>query len=265
MTGCDAIRERFSAFVEGDLDQPSRAAVHTHVEQCESCRTDLDLLTAWMGDSSSVGVRLVPSDELAEEIATSPCRRWLSLLSQAIDREISESNLERLLSHLDTCDACRQAWSDLTLVHQVSTALEPPSGLAERCASRPSRPAASRVLGRRSVAAAAYVLAVSASLLIGNPVLIARTPPVETLERVTSTISTEAAEAASDGRGELRVMLWRAWRTTSQSAAAVREIVEQAIHGSARSDAESPPSAVDTISDNPAPAPEEPLGDRRDQ
>ena len=145
------------------------------------------------------------------------------MLHQAVDRDISEHNLERLLSHLESCEACRRAWNDLSLIHQVGEALIPPQHLLDSCISVRRKILRRPVLSRRAATAAAYVLAVLASLMIGNPVSIARSP---TVQRVTETVTTEVNYVAEQGRSEFKVMLWRAWQWTEKQAAAARELFQ---------------------------------------
>jgi hypothetical protein len=163
-----------------------------------------------------------PPPDLASELSSSPCRRWLGLLYTAVDREITEGNLERLLGHLESCPACRRAWNDLTLIHQIGTALEPPPGLLQRCLRPRARPLYRVTMGRRAAAAAAYVLAAASALMIGNPVSIARSPVVQ---QVADTVSSEVREVAIDGRGEIRVALWRAWRWASRQIDTLQEAI----------------------------------------
>jgi hypothetical protein len=67
-----------------------------------------------------------PSPRLRDALTASPCRCWLGLLFRAVDRELDEGGLTRLLAHLESCDSCRRAWGDLALIHQVGEALVPP-------------------------------------------------------------------------------------------------------------------------------------------
>jgi hypothetical protein len=68
------------------------------------------------------------------------------------------------------------------------------------------------------------VLAVLASLMIGNPVSIARSPVVQ---RVTETVTTEVSNVAQDSRGELRVIMWRTWKWGTDKVLAVRDYLRQ--------------------------------------
>ncbi len=227
MTPCDRIRALLSTALDDPLGPQDRRLVDDHLDVCRDCRSFAGELAEWWRDLSAAGDTLDPPAGLAASIASSPCQRWLTLLFEAVDRQISEPNLERLLGHLDRCPGCREAWMDLTLLHQTGEVLEPGDDLVARCVAAPrARRARPHVLERRTVAAAAYILAVTASLVVGNPVLIARTPVPDTVQRMATGVGEEVAEAASDGRGEARVMLWRAWRTAVRGAEAIREFLD---------------------------------------
>jgi predicted anti-sigma-YlaC factor YlaD len=220
VSGCDRIRELLAAAVDAPLASGEARRVEEHLDRCDDCRSWAEDLRAWRDDLVAAGDGLEPPDGLGAAIASSPCHRWLSLLFEAVDHRISDANLERLLGHLDRCPDCRGAWTDLTLLHQTGEILEPADHLTAACVAAPWRKRRTvRLLERRTVVAAAYILAVTASLVVGNPVLIARTSPPETVEQV-------AAEVATDGRGEARVMLWRVWQAATRGAAAVHDLLE---------------------------------------
>jgi predicted anti-sigma-YlaC factor YlaD len=171
---------------------------------------------------------LEPPEHLGADLQASPCRRWMGLLFQAVDREISQHNLERLLTHLEACPICRRAWQDLTLIHQVSEAMEPPPYLVNLCIrARVKRPVMRPILNRRMATAAAYLLAVVTSLIIGNPVTLARSQAGTTVGRVVDVVSAEVSEAAEEGRGEARIMLWRVWKWGERKVEAVRDFVSK--------------------------------------
>ncbi len=221
MISCDEIRNLLGDHAEDTLSPDQRCRVDDHLETCEECRElrqTLDLIAQTIPDLDL----LEPPSHLAGDLSASPCRRWLGLLFQAVDREISQYNLERLLSHLESCESCTRTWNDLTLMHQVGQAMEPPSGFVQRCINVRSRLFQRPVISRRAVTAAAYLMAVLASLLIGNPVSVARSPVVQ---RVTETVATEVNQAAEQGRGEIKVMLWRAWQWTGRSLDAIENFV----------------------------------------
>jgi len=73
--------------------------------------------------------------------------------------------------------------------------------------------------------AAAYFLAVLTSLVIGNPVTLARSGAGEAVGRVAEVVSTEVGEVAEHGRGEARIMLWRMWKWGERKVEAVRDFV----------------------------------------
>ena len=209
MTTCTQARDLFSLHLEGDLDNDRVLWLEGHLEQCDECRTLLRDF-ADLFDAAGPMTHLDPPDHLAEELSSSPCRRWLGLLYSAVDREISEANLDRLFHHLESCEDCRRAWADLSLIHQVSDVIEPPQHLRARCI-RPRRQATTRsILGRRTATAAAYALAILASLVLGNPVSLARHDAAETVQKVSQAVGADFGGVARTSRGEARVMLWRA-------------------------------------------------------
>ena len=221
MNACTEIRERFSAYLEGDLESGEITVVNDHLEACSECRETLDSLRDILELSGALA-DLQPPAQLKAEVADSPCRRWLGLLFSAIDREISEANLDRLFQHLEDCPSCRSAWGDLSLIHQVSDALEPPHHLLARCL-RPRRPfSARRVLGQRTATAAAYSLALLASLAIGNPVTLARYDASTPMQQVNALFKDGVSGATETGRSEAKVMLWRAMSLGGRAADAAR-------------------------------------------
>ena len=73
------------------------------------------------------------------------------------------------------------------------------------------------------MAAAAYAIAVLTSLTIGNPVSIARSPVVQ---RVAETVTSGVTEVAEESRGELRVIIWRAWQWGNRRLEMVRNLLQ---------------------------------------
>jgi len=222
MLTCEQVRELLGQLLEGALPDEERAALEQHLAGCAECRETreaLELIAAALPSLAG----LEPPPQLAGDLAASPCRRWLGLLHQAVDHEIEQRGLERLLAHLDRCPTCRQAWNDLSLIRQVSDAIEPPPSLLERCIEAPRRVFRRPILSRRAATAAAYLMAVLVSLMVGNPVSIARSPVVQ---RVTTAVTSEVGQAAEHGRGEVRVMLWRAWQWAERQASAIVDLVQ---------------------------------------
>ena len=221
MNTCDLTRERFSAYLEGDLESGEITTVESHLETCSECRETLHSVREIL-DIGRTMADLEPPAQLRVEVADSPCRRWLGLLFSAIDREISEANLDRLFQHLESCSSCRRAWSDFSLIHQVGDALTPPGHLLSRCL-RPRRPfSARRVLGQRTATAAAYSLAILASLAIGNPVTLARYEASAPMQQAGALFKDGISGAAETGRSEAKVMLWRAMNLGHRAADAAR-------------------------------------------
>jgi predicted anti-sigma-YlaC factor YlaD len=225
MSGCNDIRDLLSLHLEGELEEEQAREVREHLAGCEECAGIQETLESIV-DAGSALDALDPPDNLMSDLASSPCTRWLGLLFQAVDREISQHNLERLLTHLESCPSCRRTWQDLTLIHQVSEAVEPSQYLLKRCiAARERRPEARPILNRRMATAAAYFLAVLASLTIGNPVTLARGG--EAVGRVAEVVSTEVSGVAEQGRGEARIVLWRVWKWGERKVEAVRDFVSK--------------------------------------
>ncbi len=225
MLSCTDFQDLLSPYLEGELEEQRNNEVRDHLAGCEDCAGLVEAMSGIIATGAGMA-GLEPPEYLAGDLAASPCRRWLGLLFQAVDREISQRNLERLLTHLEACPSCRRSWQDLTLIHQVSEAMEPSQYLLKRCiAARERRPQARPILNRRMATAAAYVLAVLTSLVIGNPVTLARSGAGETVGRVAEVVSSEVSEAAQQGRGELRVMMWRLWKWGENKVEAVRDFI----------------------------------------
>lgn len=227
MSGCTDIRDLFSLYLDGELEEEQATTVQQHLSECEDCAGILETLEGIV-DTGSALDELDPPDNLFTDLASSPCTRWLGLLYQAVDREITQHNLERLLSHLEACPSCRRTWQDLTLIHQVSDAMDPSQYLLKRCiAAREKRPEARPLLNRRMATAAAYFLAVLTSLVIGNPVTLARSGAGEAVGRVAEAVTTEVSGVAESGRGEARIVLWRVWKWGERKVEAVRDFVSK--------------------------------------
>jgi predicted anti-sigma-YlaC factor YlaD len=225
MDRCADVRELLSLHLEGELEDAQAVAVRDHLAGCAEC-AGLSETMAEIIAGGGVLADLEAPDGLASDLAASPCRLWLGLLFQAVDHEISPANLERLLTHLETCPACRATWQDLTLIHQVSEAMEPSQYLLKRCiGARERRPKAPPILNRRLAVAAAYMLAVVTSLIVGNPVTLARSQAAPAVERVAEVVSSEVGEVAAQGRGEVRVMLWRIWKWGEGKVETVRSLL----------------------------------------
>ena len=222
MDRCTDLRELLSLYLEGELDEAQAGDVREHLATCSECAE----LSETMGDVMTCGAalgHLEPPATLAIDLAESPCRLWLGLLFQAVDHEISPRNLERLLSHLESCPSCRRTWQDLTLMHQVGEAMEPSQYLLKSCINaRERKPKTTPILNRRLATAAAYLLAVLTSLIVGNPVTLARSQAVPAVERVAEVVTNEVTEVAQQGRGEVRVMMWRVWKWGENKVETVR-------------------------------------------
>lgn len=225
MSNCTEIRDLFSAVLENEATEAEVGQVRTHIDGCAECAELYDAMGTIVGAGDFLA-DVEPPSHIGEELASSPCRRWLGLLFQAVDREISQPNLERLLTHLGSCPSCRRVWHDLTLIHQVGDAMTPPNHLLQKCIKVRDTVARITVLPRRTATAAAYVLALLASLAIGNPTIIAQDLHSVASEKVAKA-ATGVSEVAADGRGEFRVALWRAMNWGEKKVDTVRGFVDR--------------------------------------
>jgi predicted anti-sigma-YlaC factor YlaD len=207
MSACIEICELLSSYLEAELTPAEMTRVAEHLDTCEDCSETLAAMQL-VAEVAAPLAALEPPRHLHDDLVSSPCRLWLGLLFRAVDRELSETNLARLLAHFEECEGCRRTWNDLTLIHQLRSAIEPPEELVQSCVSicRPRK--RRRIIGRRTAVAAAYALAV----LIGPPVTSARYEAAGAVQKLSDTVSSEVAELAENGRGEARVMTWRAWQ-----------------------------------------------------
>ncbi len=227
MSRCDEIRGLFSAYLEGELDAHDQKRVREHLAECPDCASLMDTLRMVIATGQEVQ-SVEPPASVAEEIGSSPCSRWQSMLFNAADRDLSADALPRLLEHLESCPTCRRTWDDLTLMHQVQQALPPPPGLVEKCCSVPFRKrrrVPHRIMGIRTATAAAYVLAILTTLTIGNPVTLARNEAGGVLHHTRTAVHYGIERLASDGRGELRLAVWRAWQWGERQVDAVRSML----------------------------------------
>ncbi len=220
MSSCTDTRDLFAAVLENEASRAEVDQVHAHIGACADCAELYEAMGMVIGAGDFLA-DLEPPPHLGEELASSPCRRWIGLLYQAVDREISQPNLERLLTHLGSCPSCRRVWHDLTLIHQVGDAMRPPNYLLEKCIKVRDTVARIAILPRRTATAAAYILALLASLAIGNPTIIAQDLHTVASEKV-AMAATGVSEVAADGRGEIRVALWRALNWGEQKVNSIR-------------------------------------------
>jgi predicted anti-sigma-YlaC factor YlaD len=225
MNDCMDIRDLFAAVLENEASEAESGQVHAHVKGCSECAELFEAMSMII-DAGDFMAEIEPPSHISDEISANPCRRWLGLLYQAVDREISSENLDRLLHHLETCSSCRHVWHDLTLIHQVGDAMAPPNHLLDRCIRIREAVARITILPRRTATAAAYILALLASLAIGNPTIIAQDLQTVAAEKVTKA-ATGVSEVAADGRGEARVALWRAMRWGEHKIDAVRGWIDR--------------------------------------
>lgn len=225
MNACTDIRDLFASVLESEAGEDEINEVRAHIGECAGCAEFYEAMAMVVGAGEFMD-SVEPPAHLGDELASSPCRRWLGLLYQAVDREISQPNLERLLTHLEACPSCRRVWHDQTLIHQVSEAMNPPNQLLQQCIRVRDAVTRISILPRRTATAAAYVLALLASLAIGNPTIIAQDLHSAAAEQVSKAAS-GVTEVAAEGRGEARVALWRAMKWGETKIDAVRGWVDR--------------------------------------
>jgi predicted anti-sigma-YlaC factor YlaD len=224
---CDELRELLSTYLEGTLGAADRSRVEDHLAACEECASTAEAMRLVVGAGQRLA-GLAPSADLTARLTASPCARWLDLLFRAVDHEVAPEALARLLEHLERCEGCRRTWDDLALIQQVSATLRPPSRLIERCrTAHLRRPRGGRrVMGMRTATAAAYLLAVLTTLAVGNPVTLARYRALGTVQQASEIVSDSVNQVATSGRGELRVMIWRAWRWGKTQLESLKQLLE---------------------------------------
>lgn len=225
MNACTDIRDLIPAVLENEATETEVELVRAHIDGCAECAELFEAMGMIIGAGDFLA-DLDPPPGLGDELASSPCRRWLGLLYQAVDRQISPANLDRLLPHLESCPSCRQVWHDLTLIHQVGDAMAPPNHLLQKCIRVREAVARIAILPRRTATAAAYILALLASLAIGNPTIIAQDLHSVASEKV-SMAASGVSEVAAEGRGEARVALWRAMNWGEGKIASVLGWIDQ--------------------------------------
>jgi len=226
VTRCDDVRTLFSAYLEGGLADAEIARVEEHVAACSSCSGLLEALRTVLAAGADLE-GLEPPQAVASAVSASPCAHWLTLLYRAVDHELVPEALATLLNHLEACESCRAAWDDIALIRQVGSALEPPAQLVAKCRTAPFRRFRTprRVMGVRTATAAAYLLAIATTLMVGNPVTLARNEAGNVFEKAQTAVHHSLKQLASDGKGELRVMIWRFWQWGERQVQATRDLL----------------------------------------
>ncbi len=223
MSCTDRLREALAAWVAGELEAPEAARVAAHVAECPECAALAESLREIVPGEPLLG-GLQPPGGLRETLSGSPCRRWQESLMAALDHELPEERLAPLVQHLEECPACAAVWQAFAAIREVGPVLVPPEGLEARCSAVPGiRTAGHRLPGLKAAMAAAYALALALSLLVGNPVTLAHQQVRSAAGHLERTVRTHAAVLHDEGRGELRMFVWRLWRIGSGAAEAVRE------------------------------------------
>lgn len=222
---CDPrLRELLPAWAAGELEAAEAEAVERHLEACAECR-ELAGRLASIHSALAPLRELEPPQALTGELTSTACERWRLLLFSAMDGAVGEEELEPLLEHLDGCPACTAVWTALTTARGVLAPLQPPPRLLEQCRRIPWAARRRRIPGVRTAAAAAYVLAVAVSLLLGNPVTLARQEMRTAVTSVGKTVQAQVREVKDDGRGELRLVVWKIWRLGEHTVDAIHRIL----------------------------------------
>ncbi len=218
-------RELLPSWAADELEPSKARTVERHLEECQECRALADELRRIRRDLEPIRDLLPPTD-LEGTLSGSACSRWRRVLFTAMDGELQEEELPALLEHLDDCPDCSSVWTAMSALRQVGPSLTPPPGLALRCQRIPWLARRRKVPGARTALAVAYVLAVAVSLLLGNPVAMARREVRTAADRVGQRVETHVQAVEDEGRGELRLLVWRIWRMGERTATAVQKIFE---------------------------------------
>lgn len=218
-------RELLPGWAADELDPSEARSVQGHLEECQECRLLAEELRRIRRDLEPIR-DLNPPADLEGSLSGSACSRWRRTLFTALDGELPEEELPALLEHLDDCSDCSRVWTGISALRQVGTSLVPSPGLALRCQRIPWAARRQRIPGARAALAMAYVLAVAVSLLLGNPVAMARREVRTAADRVGQRVETHVQAVEDEGRGELRLLVWRIWRMGERTATAVQKIFE---------------------------------------
>ncbi len=225
MSCTSRFRELLPVWAAEELELPEARSVEKHLEECVECRLLGEELRRIRRDLEPIR-DLDPPTHLEEGLSGSACSRWRRVLFTALDGELPEEELPALLEHLDDCPDCSGVWTALSALRQVGPSLAPPPGLALRCQRIPWVVRRRRIPGARAALAMAYVLAVAVSLLLGNPVALARREVQTAADRVGQRVENHVQAVEDEGRGEFRLLVWRIWRMGERTATAVQKIFE---------------------------------------
>ena len=133
--------EDLSAYVDGEVDEPTRRAIREHLRVCAGCRQVASDLTI-----VSQALRRTPPAEPADQtpwlteqltgepVRTLHCTAVLAEGSAYIDGELAEEDVPALLAHLAQCDNCYGAHKELERVAEALQATSPapvPAGLEQ--------------------------------------------------------------------------------------------------------------------------------------
>jgi len=134
--------EDLSAYVDGEVDEPTRRAIREHLRACADCRgvtSDLTIVSQALRRTPPAE----PTDQTpwltqqltGEPVRTLHCTAVLAEGSAYIDGELAEEDVPALLAHLAQCDNCYGAHKELERVSEALTATSRapvPAGLEQQ-------------------------------------------------------------------------------------------------------------------------------------
>ncbi len=221
MSCTDPLRNLLPAWVAGELDGPEAGRVEAHAAACPECAGLAETLREIAGATEPFGT-VEPPDGLETTVSGRSCPRWQAALTAALDGELPEDRLGQLLEHMESCAGCSAVWTALTVLREAGEALTVPPGLEARCRAVPGAERSFSLPGTRTAVAVAYAAALVVSLVLGNPVALARNQMHAVTGHIGRTVRTGVVTLRDEGRGELRMLVWRAWRMGNGVAAVVR-------------------------------------------
>ncbi len=155
---CEEIRQSLNFYLDGVLTQQERAVVEAHLQGCKECSAELEALAGTIGLIRRLPVQ-APDSRGAETIlaaveatdfrpqvgATLNCGRVLALVPDLLDRALTPSEKQALLTHLGQCGGCKRVVADQHEAQMAVSALpevEAPEGLVSAIFARTTRASA---------------------------------------------------------------------------------------------------------------------------
>lgn len=178
MSRCAQIAAWLEAGGKGEV--PPRLA--SHAEQCDACAAALDR-AAGLGDGAARVRALHAPAELVQRLKALPlvapaCERAIEGIFSAMDGDLAAPDRPELLAHLRGCESCRRVWEAFATLRELGQRTVVGPRLRARLALHPSRHVSIRRQHRffdlRLATAAAYLLAATTVLLVGDPGRVAR-------------------------------------------------------------------------------------------